>query len=96
MKAPRDPAALARVGGLLLATVVLWPLAVIGEFRPWVLFEAQNLRVMGGFLGGFLPPASGGRGCRLQLTTKSRWLNARPAARVAICTGAGPALPLAS
>ncbi|MBE2261064.1 MAG: ABC transporter permease subunit [Candidatus Accumulibacter sp.] len=60
MKAPRDPAALARVGGLLLATVVLWPLAVIGEFRPWVLFEAQNLRVMGGFLGGFLPPASGG------------------------------------
>jgi len=50
----------------------------------------------GGKVSAALPPGSGGRGCRLQVTTKSRWLNARPAARVAICTGAGPALPLAS
>ncbi len=59
MKHPRDPAAPGRVAAALLAMVILWPLAVVGEFRPWILFEAQNLRVMGGFLAAFLPPASG-------------------------------------
>ncbi|WP_291992903.1 ABC transporter permease subunit [Candidatus Accumulibacter sp. ACC003] len=55
----RDPAAPARAAGVLLALLALWPMAVLGEFRPWLLFEAQNLRVIGAFLGGFLPPASG-------------------------------------
>jgi len=58
MSHPRDPAAPARAAGLLVAIALLWPLAVIGEFHPWALFEARNLRVMGGFLAGFLPPAS--------------------------------------
>ena len=60
MRSPRDPAATVRAAGLLLAIVVLWPLAVIGEFHPWVLFEAQNLKVMGGFLSAFLPPDTSG------------------------------------
>ncbi len=60
MKHPRDPAAPGRAAALLLAIVILWPLGVIGEFHPWTLFEAQNLRVMGGFLAAFLPPAVGG------------------------------------
>ena len=54
----RDPQARARVGALIAAGVVLWPLLVLAEFKPWVLFEAGNLRVMGSFLAGFLPPAT--------------------------------------
>lgn len=54
----RDPDARARLGWTLVALVLLWPLLVLAEFRPWALFEAGNLRVMASFLGGFLPPAS--------------------------------------
>jgi phosphonate transport system permease protein len=54
-----DPAAPGRIVGLLLAIIVLWPLGVIGEFHPQALFEAQNLKVMGGFLAAFLPPETG-------------------------------------
>ncbi|APR05556.1 PhnE/PtxC family ABC transporter permease [Thauera chlorobenzoica] len=54
----RDPAARARLGWTLVALVLLWPLLVLAEFRPWVLFEPGNLHVMGRFVGGFLPPAS--------------------------------------
>lgn len=52
----RDPAALPRAGGLLLAVVVLWPLLVLADFRPQLLFDPQNLAAMAGFLGTFLPP----------------------------------------
>lgn len=55
----RDPAALGRAGGLLVALAVLWPLLVVGEFHPGVLFEPTNLRVMGNFLAAFLPPETG-------------------------------------
>ena len=55
--AQRDPQAKARLGALLLALVVLWPLALLAEFRPWLLFDRANLKVMGNFLAGFLPPA---------------------------------------
>ena len=54
----RDPQARARIGALLAASVVLWPLLVLADFKPWVLFEAGNLRVMGNFLAAFLPPAT--------------------------------------
>ena len=54
----RDPQARARAGALLAAIVVLWPLLVLADFKPWVLFEAGNLRVMGNFLAAFLPPAT--------------------------------------
>ena len=54
----RDPQARARAGALIAAVVILWPLLVLAEFKPWALFEAGNLKVMGGFLAGFLPPAT--------------------------------------
>ena len=54
----RDPQARARAAALVAALVVLWPLLVLAEFKPWVLFEAGNLKVMGSFLAGFLPPAT--------------------------------------
>lgn len=61
LRAPptRDPAWLGRVFWLGAILVVVWPLAVATEFRPWTLFEAANLRVTGQFLGSFLPPAHG-------------------------------------
>jgi len=52
----RDPDAKRRVTMLLVAVIVLWPMLVLAEFKPWVLFDAINLEVMSGFLGGFFPP----------------------------------------
>ena len=53
----RDPAWAGRVFWLSLAFVLLWPLMVATEFRPWVLVEPANLKVTGQFLASFLPPA---------------------------------------
>jgi phosphonate transport system permease protein len=53
----RDPAWLARVFWIGAFLVVLWPLVVATEFRPWLLFEPKNLEVTGQFLASFLPPA---------------------------------------
>ena len=53
---PRDPAALVRWGTLLLAAVLLWPLLVWTEFKPWELFDARSLKSTGKFLATFVPP----------------------------------------
>jgi phosphonate transport system permease protein len=53
----RDPAWLGRVFWLSAAVVVLWPMLVATEFRPWIFFERDNLKVTGQFLASFLPPA---------------------------------------
>lgn len=53
--APRDPAALPRLGWTLAALVLLWPLLRLADFRPAALFEPGNLAAMGHFLAGFLP-----------------------------------------
>lgn len=52
----RDPQAKRRMTMLLIAVVVLWPMLVLVEFKPWLLFDAANFKVMSGFLGGFFPP----------------------------------------
>jgi len=52
----RDPAWMRRVFWGLTALVVLWPLLVLSEFRPWVLVEAENVGPTLRFLGDFLPP----------------------------------------
>jgi phosphonate transport system permease protein len=53
----RDPAWLARVFWLGAAGVLLWPLMVATEFKPWILVEPTNLKVTGQFLATFMPPA---------------------------------------
>ena len=53
----RDPALPGRIGAVVAAVVVLWPLLALAEFKPWLLFEGGHLAVMAGFLGGFLPPS---------------------------------------
>lgn len=52
-----DPALRSRVGVALVLLVLLWPLLVASEFKPWILFDAQSLRATGAFLAGFFPPA---------------------------------------
>jgi phosphonate transport system permease protein len=52
----KDPAWLGRLFWCSAALVLLWPLGVATEFRPWVLLEPQSLVVTGRFLADFLPP----------------------------------------
>ncbi|TFZ01120.1 PhnE/PtxC family ABC transporter permease [Ramlibacter rhizophilus] len=52
----RDPAWTGRLFWLLAAAVVLWPLAVAAEFRPWELFAPESLRATLRFLADFFPP----------------------------------------
>jgi phosphonate transport system permease protein len=53
----RDPAWLSRVFWVGAGLVVLWPLLVATEFKPWLLFASENLKVTRQFLASFLPPA---------------------------------------
>ena len=52
----RDPAWRGRVFWLLAAAVVLWPLMVLSEFRPWVLLAPDSLTPAFRFLADFVPP----------------------------------------
>jgi phosphonate transport system permease protein len=51
----RDPAFLSRVFWLSLALVLLWPLGVATEFRPWVLWAPDNRKVTVDFVASFWP-----------------------------------------
>lgn len=53
----RDPAWSSRLFWATACAVMLWPLLVATEFKPWVLLEPDNLRVGGGFVASFFPPA---------------------------------------
>ena len=52
----RDPAVWPRLATLLLAAVLLWPLLVWTEFKPWELFDARSLKATARFLAAFVPP----------------------------------------
>ncbi|MCS6996670.1 MAG: ABC transporter permease subunit [Casimicrobiaceae bacterium] len=52
----RDPAWWPRAFWTLAALALLWPLLVLAEFRPWVIFEPENLQPTLKFLGDFFPP----------------------------------------
>ena len=56
----RDPAARGRLTTLAIALIVLWPMLVLSEFKPWLLFDASSLRVTRNFLTAFFPPAYSG------------------------------------
>ncbi len=81
----RDPAWLGRVFWTLAALVILAPALVATEFRPWILFEPDNLRVSARFLADFFPPQTAPD--FLMLVAKEAWRT------VAIAT-AGLALAL--
>lgn len=69
--AQRDPAWIGRVFCTVAALVLVWPLFVATEFRPWVLFEPRNLEVTGKFLASFLPPAHSGE--FLAMVARESW-----------------------
>jgi phosphonate transport system permease protein len=72
LRAPdRDPAWLPRLFWIGFALVLLWPLGVATEFRPWVLFEPKNLQVTGQFLGSFFPLAHDAE--FLQMVARETW-----------------------
>jgi phosphonate transport system permease protein len=56
--ASRDPLARRRLAWAVTALVLLWPLLQLAQFHPGVLFDPANVRVIGNFVGGFLPPAT--------------------------------------
>ncbi len=51
----RDPAWLGRVAAVVTVLVLLWPLGVATEFKPWILFEPGNLKITSQFLSSFWP-----------------------------------------
>lgn len=67
----RDPAWIGRVFWIGVALVLLWPLGVATEFKPWVLLERDNLKVTAQFLGSFLPLALSGE--FLLMVVKETW-----------------------
>ena len=54
----RDPAWRGRVVAAAICLALLWPALVYSEFKPWILFDLRSLRAAGGFLSGFLVPAT--------------------------------------
>lgn len=55
----RDPAARGRLSWLVVALILLWPMLQTAGFSLRPFFDASNLKVIGGFLAGFLPPETG-------------------------------------
>jgi phosphonate transport system permease protein len=51
-----DPAARGRLGLALFVVVMLWPMLVWTEFRPWDLLDARSLKFTARFLADFVPP----------------------------------------
>lgn len=54
--------------GSIIALVLLWPILVASEFKPWTLLDAQSLRATGRFLADFVPPAHSAEFLQLMLT----------------------------
>ena len=52
----RDPAWWGRVFWLLAAAVLLWPLLVLSEFKPWLLLTPDSLTPALRFVADFFPP----------------------------------------
>lgn len=52
-----DPAWRGRVTATVIALLLLWPMLVASEFKPWILLDAQSLGATWDFLSGFFPPA---------------------------------------
>ena len=67
----RDPAWQGRVFWLLALLVVLWPLGVATEFKPWVLLEPDNLKISAQFIGSFWPLVHDGE--FLLMVAKETW-----------------------
>src|SRR4029453_3276913 len=52
----RAPAWAGRIFWLVAAGVILWPLLVLAEFKPWLLVSPESLKPTLRFLADFVPP----------------------------------------
>ena len=66
-----DPAWRGRLIACAAAIVVLWPMLVVSEFKPWILWDWQSLSATGRFLAAFLVPAHGAE--FLQMLLRETW-----------------------
>ena len=67
----RDPAWWGRVFWLLASAVVLWPLLVVAEFKPWLLLDPGSMKPALRFLADFVPPRTDGE--FLLLVARETW-----------------------
>ncbi len=67
----RDPAYPQRLLWLGLAWVLLWPLLLMAQFKPWVLLEPSNLKPTWQFLKGFFIPRLDGE--FLSMVAQEAW-----------------------
>src|SRR3712207_6655882 len=67
----RDPAWRSRVTAAVIFIVVLWPMLVASEFKPWLLLDRQSLTATWRFLADFFPPAHSAE--FLQLVAEATW-----------------------
>lgn len=81
----RDPAWLGRLFWCGAGLVLLWPLLVATEFRPWLLLAPDSLRVSGQFIASFWP---------LALAPDFLWLLAQDTWRTVAMATAGVTLAL--
>ena len=66
-----DPAWRGRVMATVIVLIVLWPMLIASEFKPWVLLDAQSLGASWRFLADFVPPAHSAE--FLQLVLAATW-----------------------
>ena len=67
----RDPAWLGRVFWAGTALVLLWPMLVVTEFKPWQLLSPESLQPTLRFAASFVPPALGAE--FLALVARETW-----------------------
>ena len=83
--ARRDPAARQRVFWVLASLAALWPLLVLTEFKPWLLWEPGALKPALRFVADFAPP---------KMDSEFLWLVARETWRTVAIATAGLTLAL--
>jgi phosphonate transport system permease protein len=67
----RDPAWIGRIFWTLGGLILLWPMLVLSEFKPWILLEPNALKPALNFLSGFFKPRIDLE--FLQLLAKETW-----------------------
>jgi phosphonate transport system permease protein len=67
----RDPAWLGRLFWIGAALVILWPMLVATEFRPWLLFAPDSIKQSRAFVGSFFPPVANAE--FMALVAKETW-----------------------
>ena len=66
-----DPAWRGRVTAFIIALVLLGPMLMITEFKPWTLIDARSLKSTWRFLSGFVPPEHSPE--FLQMAAEAAW-----------------------